>query len=302
MKKAIGIDIGGTKINIGVIDEEGNIIDKIKLDTERNKGREHILNNLKEVIGELTAKFHIEAIGIGTPGFINVDTGIVTFAGETIANWTGTNIKKEIEKVFPIPVIVDNDANVAAIGEGWLGAAKNFNSFIMITLGTGVGGAFYTEKSGIIRGQNWQAGELGHMILYPNGIKCNCGQNGCVEQYVSGTAIERLYREKHNENLSGKEIFERAYNGDEKCKPIVADFINNLAIYLVSLKNLLDPEAVVLGGGLIGSKKYWLDSVKEQFIKRLNSKICFSIIPAKLSNDAGMYGAAKLALEYIQQI
>ncbi|MGF7057835.1 ROK family protein [Brassicibacter mesophilus] len=297
MKKAIGIDIGGTKINIGVIDEEGIIIDRIRLDTERNKGRDHILNKLKKAIGELTAKFHIDAVGIGTPGFINVDTGTVTFSGETIANWGGTNIKEEIENVFSIPVIVDNDANVAAIGEGWLGSAKDFNSFIMITLGTGVGGAFYTEKSGIIRGQNWQAGELGHMILYPNGIKCNCGQNGCAEQYLSGTAIERLYKEKYKESLIGKEIFEKAHNGDEKCKSIVNDFINNFAIYLVSLKNLFDPEVVVIGGGVIGSKEYWLDSVEEQFRKRLNSKTYFSIIPANLSNDAGMYGAAKLALQ-----
>lgn len=297
MKKVIGIDLGGTKINIGVIDEEGSIIHRMKLDTEKNKGRNHILNKFKIAIGEIISQFHIDAIGIGTPGFINVDTGIVTFAGETIANWRGTNIKEEIETEFSLPVIVDNDANVAAVGEGWLGAARNYSSFIMLTLGTGVGGAFYTESSGIIRGQNWQAGELGHMILYPNGIKCNCGQSGCVEQYLSGTAIERFYKEKYKETLCGKEIFAKAHSGDEKCKAIVDEFIVNLAIYLVSIKNLLDPEVVVIGGGVIDSKEYWLDRVEEQFRKRLNSETYFSIIPAKLSNDAGMYGAAKLALK-----
>ena len=180
-----------------------------------------------------------------------------------------------------------------------VGAAKNINNFIMITLGTGVGGSYYSVKSGLIKGEHWRAAEFGHMILYPNGRECGCGQMGCVEQYISGTAMERIYREKHGEELEGTDIFKKAFNSDEKSKIVVEEFIKDTSIFLTTLTNALDPEAIIIGGGLINSKDYWLEDLKLDFQNRLNSNVYPKIIPAKLLNDAGMIGAGKIAFDNI---
>ena len=300
MTKIIGIDIGGTKINAGVIDKSGKIMEKITLETESVKGRDTILNKVFNIIERFQEDHTISAIGVGSPGFINSDKGIVEYVVNTMIDWKGTNIKKEIEDRFSIPTVVDKDSNLAAIGEMWLGAAKNLDSFIMITLGTGVGGSYYDSRFGTLRGHHWRAGEIGHTILYPEGTRCGCGQKGCAEQYISGTAIERMYKEKYGEELKGFEIFKRGYEGDIKSKVILDEFLKNGSIFLTSLTNFADPEAIIISGGLIDSKAYWLEGLIKQFKERLNGNINPEVIPAQLSNDAGMMGAAKIAYDYFR--
>lgn len=300
MRKVIGIDIGGTAINAGIVDEKGQILKRITLDTEASRGRDIILNKVFNIISEFKEAFDIIGVGIGSPGFINANEGIVEYVVSGMNNWTGTNIKREVEDRFSIPVIVDKDANIAAVAEKWIGAAKDVDSYIMVTLGTGVGGAYYNSKSGIVRGRNWRAGEIGHTVLYPEGLLCGCGQKGCVEQYISGTAIERMYRERYGEKLKGSDIFKKAHKADQKSKLIVEEFIKNTSIFLVTLTNFIDPEAIIIGGGLINSKEYWMEELINQFKERLNSDKYPNILPAELSNEAGLIGAAKLAFDNIK--
>lgn len=298
MRKSIGIDLGGTKILGGVIDEEGNILKRYELPTGGDLGKIEVLNRIEEVIRILKSE-EIIGIGIGSPGFIDTDKGKVLEVGGNIKDWAYTDIKGEIGKRLEgFPIFVGNDANTAALCEQWLGPGKDFKSFIMITLGTGVGGAIYTEKEGIWIGNNYQAGELGHMILYPNGRLCTCGQKGCAERYISGKALEISYEEVMGIKLKGKEIFKR--QEEKKTCLLIDQYCKNLGIYLTSLKNIFDPEAIIIGGGVINSKEYWWEKMMDYYKISSNSPNSLKIVPAEYLNDAGMIGAGKIVFEGLE--
>lgn len=296
MSKVIGIDIGGTKINACLIDDKGNILERKEVKTEGHLGRDAVLNKIKDCIKALSYKEAL-AIGIGTPGFIDSKNGIVTFAGN-ISGWTGLNLKKSLEEVFEIPVFVENDANIALLAEKWIGACKDYNDIVMITLGTGLGGAVYTKKAGLLEGAHFQGAELGHIMLYPGGNSCTCGQYGCAEAYCSGTAISNEYFNLTGKKLAGKKILEMA-NEDEKAKKVLDDYQSNLAYLLTSLRNIFDPDCIVIGGGVINSKDLWWDGMIDKFKKVCNKPYNIDIIPAQFLNDAGVIGAAKIAFERI---
>ncbi|OLS02819.1 ROK family protein [Tissierella creatinophila] len=291
MRKVIGIDLGGTSIYGGVINEQGEILRRGHRETFSASSKMDVLNRISEVIEELLEE-GILGIGVGSPGFIDSKDGKVLEVGGNIKDWANTNIREGINKRFPrLPVFVENDANVAAICERWIGVAKDLKNFIMITLGTGVGGAIYLEKEGILKGQGYQAAELGHTILYPFGEKCNCGQNGCVERYISGTAIERIYKEKSGEYKKGIDIFKDI--DDKIAIEVIEEFINNLGVFLVSLKNIFDPDGIIIGGGVINSREYWWNGMIKSYKKLSNNPNTMKILPAVYLNDAGMIGAAK---------
>ncbi|MDO5047414.1 MAG: ROK family protein [Anaerococcus sp.] len=294
MKKVIGIDLGGTKINACLIDEIGNILEREEVPTNADKGRDQVLENIKEAIYKLDYK-SASAIGIGTPGFIDAENGIVTFAGN-IKGWTGLNLKEAVEKFVDLPVFVENDANIALIAEKWIGACKNYKNVVMITLGTGLGGAVYTEDGGILQGSNFQGAELGHMILYPEGRTCTCGQLGCAEQYCSGTGIGREYQELTGKTASGKEVFD-LIKKDPNAKEVLKSYQKNLAYFLTSLRNIFDPQAIVIGGGVIASKDLFWDGMVEKFKQVCHKPDSVEIIPAKFLNNAGVIGAARIAFE-----
>lgn len=298
MKKAIGIDLGGTSIGGGLIDEKGNIIRKVVRESEGQKGRKAVLNNIIKVIRELMDD-EVEAIGIGSPGTIDYKEGKVLSIGGNIKDWSYTDIRGELSKnLKDIPIFVENDGNVALICENWLGAGKGLESLIMITLGTGVGGSIYSKKSGIWHGKNYQAAELGHMVLYPEGIQCICGQRGCVERYISGSAIEDKYFSLSGERLKGKDIFKKA-SKDEYARETIESFIRDLGIFLITIKNVFDPEGIIIGGGVINSKEYWWDKVIDYFNENCNNPSNIKILPARFLNDAGIIGAAKFAFDSI---
>jgi glucokinase len=299
LKKVIGIDLGGTSIYGGLINENGEVLKRAERDTEAQKGRKEVLKRIGEVINELMVGETIEGIGLGSPGFIDAEQGKVLFLGGNITEWTGLNLKEELSKEFSgIPIFIENDANVAAICEGWTGGAKGLNNFVMITLGTGVGGAIYTKKEGIWHGFNYQGGELGHSILYPNGRLCGCGQKGCVEQYISGNAVEKSYFEMAKKKKRGKEIFKNSLE-DDICKEVVDNFAKDMAICLVSIRNIFDPQGVVIGGGVINSKEYWWDKMVAYYKDYCNNPDGMDILPAVYLNDAGMIGAAKVAFDRV---
>ena len=244
MTKTIGLDIGGTKIQGAVIDENGEILKTYRLETCAREGKDKVLENISKII-EFLKTDEIEAIGVGTPGFIDSENGIVTFAGN-IDGWTGLNLKKELEKISGLPVFVENDANIALVCEKWLGAGKGYNDIVMITIGTGLGGAVYNEKMGLLSGSNFQGAELGHIILHPDGEYCTCGQSGCAESYCSGTAIVSHYEELTRNELNGEEIF-KLTNDDENAKKVIERFTSDLAWFLTSLRNIFDPQLIIVG-------------------------------------------------------
>lgn len=294
MKKVIGIDIGGTKISGGVINEEGTLIENIKIPTNALSGRDVIINNVFNIINKLMDK-EVEGIGVGSAGRINYNKGIVDYATDNLPGWTKLNLKKILETKYKIPSIADNDVNTAALGEHWIGSALGYKNIIMITIGTGIGGAIICNNA-IVRGKHFSAGEIGHTVLYPDGIECNCGKKGCLEQYASGTGIAKRYNNmsRVNKVSNSKEVFELFIKEDSTANLVVNEAIKSLAIVINNLRNILDPDLFVIGGGLINGKEIWWNN----FISKIEKDI--KIESALLGNEATMYGAAKMILNYLQ--
>lgn len=292
----IALDIGGTKISGAVIESSGKMIEVRQCPTEAMKGAEHIINSAFNIIDDLTCnEYNVKGIGIASAGRINVEEGSVFYATPNLPGWTGLNLKKIFENKYGVPTIIDNDVNGAAIGEGWLGAAREINSYVCITLGTGVGGAFVIDGK-IWRGSQWSGAELGHMILKAGGRPCNCGLSGCVEQYVSGTAIYNRYNELSTDEVkSAAEVFNLFKQGESHAVQTIREFKRDMIDMILSLNNIFDPQGYVIGGGLLGAKNYWWDDV----VREVNEYKPTKILAAELGNQAGLVGAAKLILDYI---
>ncbi|HEY8362172.1 MAG TPA: ROK family protein [Tissierellaceae bacterium] len=291
--EVIGIDIGGTKILGGIIDINGHLIKDKKIPAQAKLGKEVILKNLFSVIDELIDK-NIKGIGIGSAGRVNFDKGIVEYATDNLVGWTGCELKKILEQRYEVPVVVDNDVNAAAIGEMWIGAGKGYKNILMIAIGTGVGGAIIYNGD-LIRGSKWSAGEIGHMILYPDGRQCNCGRKGCLEQYISGRAIYMEYNQLLGEEKvsNAKEVFELYKENDSKAIKVVTNFIKHLSLSILSLKNVIDPEIFIIGGGVIDSKNLWWDKLRKVLGNDVN------VVSSELGSKSSMFGSAKLIIDFL---
>lgn len=293
MKYAIGIDLGGTGIKGGLVNEQGEIIKELSVPTA--KDNEAVLENIKDVIASLKSDVKIEGIGVGSPGSIDFKEGKVLSIGGNVTDWSGTEIKKYLEKYFPDTVIkIDNDANCAGLCEMWIGAGRNKNSAVAITLGTGLGGFLYWNED-LIRGYRYRASELGHTILYPNGRLCMCGQKGCTERYVSGTGLEENYFELTGEKKTGEEIMS-SINTDKNSRKAVDKFNDDLAHFLITIKNFFDPEILIIGGGVINSSDLWWDDMLKIYKEKINSFDEMPIVKAEYLSQAGIIGAAYLII------
>jgi len=290
MKKVIGIDLGGTKINGAVVDESGEILKLNTVSTSKSGSPGEVMAGIKELIRILMEDEEISAIGIGSPGFIDSENGKVLSVGGNIEGWAGTHIKGPLEREFGIPVQVENDANVAGLCEAWIGAGRDRESFVMLTIGTGLGGAVYTKGEGLWRGSHFQAAEVGHSILYPGGHQCSCGQRGCTEQYVSGTAVEDEYERLSGLRRTGREIFD-SFREDPISEKVVRKFAWDLSVFLVTVKNIFDP------GGVILSRESWWDEMIGNFNSQVNNNPGMDIIPARHLNASGTIGAARAAMD-----
>lgn len=299
MKKVIGVDLGGTGIEAGVIDEKGRIISQISSPSDGQLGRKAVLDRIRRVVDQLMDD-DISAIGLGSPGFVDVDQGRILSLAGNIRGWAHTDLKGELGKYYDLPIAIGNDANLAALCEAWLGAGKDLETFIMITLGTGVGGAIYSRDQGLWLGHQYEGAELGHSILYPGGRECSCGQRGCVERYISGKGLEENYYSLREKSLGGEEIIARL-EVDQEASLALDSFMDDLAVFLVSLKNTFDPQGIIIGGGLINAQAYWWEEVKERYRRACNSPGTMKILPASYLNQAGMIGAAKLAFLHMER-
>ncbi len=235
----------------------------------------------------------IAALGIGTSGSVHPVTGEIVGAGDTIKGWRGFKLKEKLSERLSIPIFIDNDVNVAALGEGWLGAAQQLRDYAYVAIGTGLGGALvHSDK--IITGVNGGAGEFGHMILYPCGIPCGCGKSGCVEKYVSGTALNLRAREIAPDWDSYK-LFELFRQQDERAVELIHNFVQDLSIVLANIQYMYDPETIVLGGGVGEAYPLW-ETELSVALQKVSSKKKVNVSLSKLGGNAGVLGAARLAI------
>ncbi|WP_150269527.1 ROK family protein [Paenibacillus tepidiphilus] len=298
MRRVIGVDIGGTAIKGLVLDEMGNVWAEAGSATEARQGREAILGKLHTVISELLKACTVEAIGIASAGRINTSSGEVVYATDNLPGWQGLQLAGWARETFLLPAAADNDANAALLGEAWQGAGRGRRSLAMLTLGTGVGGAFMID--GVLsRGKHWSGGDFGHSILFPGGRPCNCGRRGCAEQYVSGSALLRLGQELTGRTYThGSEIMAEARRGEPGALRVLDGYTADLAVVLDNIAVTLDPELIVIGGGVIHDRDIWWKLLKHG----LQGEGVYSILAAaELGNRAGCFGAAKLALDGLRR-
>ncbi len=291
-EKVIGIDIGGTTISIGCFLVDGNCTESVKIKTPKPAIPEAVVNAIAPVIKKLQNHHNLLGIGVGMPGPTDEHNRVAKIA----INLPGWNINVPLadwlEKETNLVTTVENDANCAAIGEFWLGVGSRFKNFILLTLGTGVGGAIFIDGK-LFTGAYGAAGELGLITLYPDGYTCNSGNKGSLEQYCSIGAIVRE---------TGKEpalLGELAAAGDKNAIAFWQQYGRTLGIGLTSLMYVLTPEAIIIGGGISASSKYFLPAAKEEIERRVTptSRLELKLLTAQLGNNAGMLGAAKLAWE-----
>lgn len=300
----LGIDIGGTGIKAAIVDERGNILHHSETPTCATEGGTQILDRVKRLAVSLAEKAgtQVAGCGVGSAGRIDHRRGQVIFASGNLPGWTGTSLGPELSRALGMPVSVDNDVNAAAIGEAWIGAGKGTADFLMLTLGTGVGGAIMIGGK-LWRGARWGAGEVGHMALYPRGEECNCGGIGCAERYVSAKALTR----RSNEALGSsrpfrgiRDVIAAAERGPadrrEAARKGVEHWTRDLALFLMNLQMAFDPQVIILGGGIV-RLNYWWDRLLEASSRECRPRTLSTRLKrAHLGPQAGVVGAARLAM------
>jgi glucokinase len=304
MKKRliIAIDLGGTNLKIALLDSKYKIKEKRVISTKGFFRKESliftIINGIAKVIREnKLKKQEILGIGLGLPGPIDVEKGIVHFF-PNIPGWKEVNLKKILEKKLKLPVFMDNDANLMALAESKVGAAKGFKNAVCLTLGTGVGGGIILEGN-LYRGSSFSAGEIGHVPINENGPRCNCHGWACLETYIGNKRIEKQARSAFRRNISLEELSKLAAKNNKQAIEIWQEAGRRLGVALAGVVNLFNPDAIVIGGGVANAGKALLDPVKETILKRAMSVQArhVRVFKAKLGNDAGLIGAAILVRE-----
>ena len=310
----IGVDLGGTNIAVGVIDESYNIIGRGKVKTRAPRPAEAIFDSIKEAVDMAVVNAGINydeiiSVGIGTPGSVNKETGAIEFSNNL--KFHNVPAKAMLEERLKKPVYLENDANAAALGEAVAGCGHGVKDFVAVTLGTGVGSGIIIDGK-IYRGSNFCGGEMGHMVINVDGIPCNCGRKGCWEKYASATAlvsqaVEAMQNDKSSllwqtcdgdlNKVDGKSIFEALDMGDATAKTVVDRYLYYVSIGIANVINALQPEAVCVGGGISGQGEKILEPIREMVKAERYSVYAdkqAAIIPAALGNDAGIIGAALL--------
>lgn len=309
----IGIDVGGTNLVAGLVDENGRILDKVSHPVDKTMTAEELcaeLARLAQKVCEMGAIEYsqVEAVGVGLPGLVDNEKGIVVRTPNMA--FENTPFRELFQQVWDIPVFLGNDANCAAIGEYWSGAAKGCDPAVVVTLGTGIGGGLVAGGK-LFTGFANSGMEVGHMIIQPNGILCGCGNRGCWEQYGSATALIRLTQlemerckdsvlwelcEGDRFKVQGRTAFQAARLGDAAAKRVLSTYLQGLSIGLINLINILQPEVICLGGGISNAEDdLLLDPLRELVHQGTFDKNSPTRLEkASLGNDAGVVGAALL--------
>ena len=312
MSYTIGVDVGGTKVLGGVVDEFGAVVKTARRETPREGGRA-LTQAIADVARELMAEFKVDSVGVSAAGFVSSDRKTM-LATPNIADWNGVDLDYELTSLIGLPVVIENDANAAAWGEARFGAGRGIRNMIMVTIGTGVGGGMVINGD-LYRGAYGVAAEFGHIRVVPEGHLCGCGIRGCLEQYGSGSALMRHAREaiaaspdiarnllsRGNgtiDGLTGQAITDAARDGDTVALAAFKTTGQWIGAGIASLSAVLDPERVVIGGGVIDAGDILLEPIRNS----LSNLMPFAgkhpnpeIVAAELGNEAGLVGVADLA-------
>ena len=289
--RILALDIGGTDIKYGIINESFDILEAHKTPTNAHLGGAHIIDTIIDISKNYT---NIDKIAISTAGQVDSHSGVIVYATDTIPNYTGTRLKEAVEKETGILTVVENDVNSAAYGEAHFGAGKGYDSFICLTYGTGIGGAIFLNGD-VFKGSGFSAGEMGHIITHAGGKACTCGGNGCYEQYASTSALLRAVNEIYPTPLNSFEIFSKM-NSDEKIKSAVDSWIDEIITGLISIIYTFNPPLIILGGGIM-NEEYIINSINAKLPSRLMESFRnVKIKRATLGNKASMLGASYKAV------
>ena len=316
----VGIDLGGTNIKIGLFDSELKLISKTSVATKVDMGPNVVIDKMAQTAKKLLAEagFSLQdvvAVGIGTPGPAKYSEGII-IKSTNMPTFKNVPICRMLNERLGAPVVFDNDANVACWGEYAVGAGKGVKDMVFFTLGTGIGGGIISNGE-LVHGCDENGAELGHMVIYPDGRKCNCGQRGCVEAYASADSTARRAREAieagaesnlkkvldKKGQITSKDVYEHLADGDKLAKEITDGTAKALAITCINMLHTTEPKRIVFAGGMIAAGDVLLNRIKDFFnehiwtLKKEMVEICF----ATLGEDAGIIGAAALARHTKQQ-
>lgn len=304
--KILVFDIGGTAIKYGIC-KDGKLISVSEIPTESHKGGPHILEIIKKICSETISEEKInypdnpfDGIGISTAGQVNSKTGIITFANSNIPNYTGTNYRKELEEQCGLPVMVENDVNSAAIGEAIYGAGKNYDSFLCLTYGTGIGGAIVINNQ-VYHGSNFSAGEFGSIVTHADARLTGTDYfDGCYERYASTTALVAKASAYNQTLTNGREIFK--HMDDPNVVEILHSWIDEICTGLITLIHIFNPPCIILGGGIM-TQSYIINTIKEKLYPCIMPTFAkVDITTATLGNNAGMLGIYHLASQYCSKV
>ncbi|MGY4690282.1 ROK family glucokinase [Salibacterium sp. K-3] len=312
-KYLLGIDVGGTSVKLGLFTEQGECREKWSVPTNKDNDGEHVLEDIARSIRQKWGEHKlsvadVKGAGIGVPGFVDVKNGTIEFAVNI--GWRNYPVASVLSDLLEIPVVLDNDANLAAAGEYWKGAATDADDVLLLTLGTGVGGGVIINGD-ILHGASDMAGEIGHVTVIPDGgYPCNCGKKGCLETTSSATGMVRMAEEAAAENqdsmlyikkqqapLTAEVLFECAAAGDQTAEFVIENAMNYLGMAAGNTANVLNPRKIVIGGGVSAAGEQLLQPLRSYYaahaLPRVEQYTNFAI--AELGNDAGITGAAWLA-------
>ena len=293
MHQLFTLDIGGTFIKCAHVHADGTISQPAEIPTSPERGGRDLLDRTIALAQAAIAQTSVDGIAISTAGQVNPQNGSIRFATDNLPGWTGIALQSEMARVTGLPCAVVNDVNAVALGERWLGAARDTDDALVLSLGTGIGGAIISGGK-LLLGKQGSAGEIGHLCLYPAGEFCTCGQHGCYERYASAAALLRRATLLRLPS-TGKALFQSALEGDAQCRALIDSWLADVAQGIASLVFVLDPEIVIVGGGISAQG----EAIAAPLEKKVRERVMPSyrgarIHPAQLGNDAGLLGAASL--------
>jgi len=306
----VGIDLGGTNIKAGLVTPEGEVICRARCETLADEGPDAVLGRMGSLAEELldaegASAADVIAAGVGSPGPLNTQTGVVVYT-PNLPGWTDIHVSETLKERLGVDVYLEGDANAAAWGEFWRGAGRDVQSMVIFTLGTGVGGGIIIDGE-LIRGIDDTGGHLGHIVIDPQGLKCPCGNTGCLEAYASATAVVRRYREMVvaegleddlGPDVTARDIHERAAAGSEHCGRLIEETGRYLGVALTTVANMINPELAVYSGGMSAAGDLLFGPILEE-VRRRALKPCgarIRVVAAELGDDAGVIGAAGCAM------
>lgn len=300
---AIGLDIGGTNIKSGIVNENGVVVHRLSLPTKAHEGGEALLIRISEMVKELEKYaidhgWTVKGVGVGTAGQVDSRLGVVMGATANLPGWAGMELVNRLQALTGLSVTIDNDANAMAYGEAWVGSGRHWHDFICVTLGTGVGGCVIIDRQPY-HGRDGFAGEVGHHVIDLGGQPCNCGRTGCWEQYASVTGLMRMVKEEGlglRELNSPEALFDHAKEGNEQALHVLRRYSQYIAVGLANLIHIFNPEGIVIGGAISKQGDFLLDQVRYELTRYLLpvygvKSRGIDLVSATLGNDGGVVGA-----------